>query len=225
MASRPPPAVFIVDHDDESRSHVGRWLKAVDVHHQAFSAPADFLARLREDSRGILLLDCDGPDVHGLELLNQLRHRETRLPVIMMSARADVPTAMQAVKRGVIDFLEKPLDKRVLLATVQAGLAQEAEHFQAARRRRRLSQRFAELTPRENQVLEHLIVGRANKEIAREFGVSTQAIDAHRKRILRKIGINTVTELAWLASLLGRPLPESIRRFADGDGLHDQPAR
>ena len=224
MASRQAPSVFLVDYDDDARLHVSRWLKAVDVHYQLFATPADFLVCLREDSRGVLLLDDDGPDVQGLELLNQLRLRETRLPVIMMSARADVPTAMQAVKRGVIDFLEKPLDKRVLLATVQAGLAQEAEHFQAARRRRLLTQRFAELTPRENQVLEHLIVGRANKEIAREFGISTQAIDAHRKRILRKIGINTVTELAWLAALLGRPLPESIRRFADGDGLHDQPA-
>jgi FixJ family two-component response regulator len=214
MTSESRPTIIIVDDSSETCGILTRILEDQGFHVQTFGHPKAFLEEAALETAVTLIFDLRMPEIDGMTLFQTVRERGCQTPVIMISGYADVPVAVDAVKAGTFDFIEKPIDRERFLNAVDRALMQNAQQRADRTRHSDLCRRFQRLTPRETEVMQQLVNGRANKEIAAAFGVSTQAIDAHRKRILRKLEVENVTELAWLASEMGMQSPLTIR-YAD----------
>jgi two-component system response regulator FixJ len=194
--------VHIVDDDDALRRALQRLLRASGYVVPTYATAAAFLEAAPRLT-GCVLLDLRMPDMDGLEVQAQLNRRGIRLPVIVVTGHGDIPTAVQVMKAGALDFLEKPIDEDGLLAAVRASSHEGAqkirdgEAVQAARR-------LAELSPRERQVLDGIVAGRPNKLIAYDLNISVRTIEVHRARLLIRLGTHsmaTAIRLGVLAAL------------------------
>lgn len=202
--------VYVVDDDPGVCAGLRILLRSAGYEVETFTSARQFLTAIDSRREGCLLLDVRMPGMSGLELQRQLIDQDIPLPVIIITGHGDIQMAVHAVQAGAVDFLEKPVDNERLLNSISKALELNAELRDKRARRAEIEARFAQLTARETEVMQRLIAGRSNKEIAAEFGVSNQAIDAHRKRILRKLEVDTVTEIAWMAYIIGLPAPESL---------------
>ena len=187
--------VYVVDDDEAIRRSVRRLLEQVDLPIETFASVDEFLAVYSPARPGCLVLDVRMPGMSGIDLQQKLADDGIDLPVIIVTGHADVPMAVDAMRRGAIDFLEKPYRAQVLLDSVHRGLDRDR-----ARRRRRdeaasIAERFAQLTPREREVVDLVVSGKTNKEIASGIGVTPQAIDARRAKAMAKLGVQSVPEL------------------------------
>jgi RNA polymerase sigma factor (sigma-70 family) len=162
---------------------------------QVFADARSFLAAYRADMPGCLVVDLNMPGMSGLELQRYLKANGVQLPVIFLSGRADVPKAVRAVKEGAIDFIEKPFDYKRVVAVVQDCLKRSAEERAGQERRRQCSARLAQLTQREREVLELVVAGRMNREIAEKLDISIKTVEAHRARLMEKLEVNSLAEL------------------------------
>ncbi len=191
--------VFVVD-DDPGALESLRWmLQQADFHVQAFRSSREFLDSYRPEESGCLILDVRMPDMDGLELQEALRERKIRLPIIFITAYGDVPTCALAFRGGATDFLEKPVNDKVLLEHIERLMAQQAEcrgDIDATC----FGDRLSLLTPTETEVLEALILGRSIKEIARGRKVSVQTVWRHQTNIFHKIGVESHIELVRVAT-------------------------
>jgi two-component system, LuxR family, response regulator FixJ len=158
---------------------------------------------------GCILTDFHMPEIDGLQLQTRLTARGIRLPVIVMTGHGDVPAAVRAMKAGAMDFLEKPFQDGQLLAAITRALECNRQGLEAATRRMMATQRIAVLTPREREVLDLLVMGRSNKEIAKVLGTSPRTIDVHRARVFQKLEADTLPDLVHLvlAALPAEPSP------------------
>ncbi|MGA2254433.1 MAG: response regulator [Thermoguttaceae bacterium] len=191
--------VFVVD-DDPGALESLRWmLEQADFRVKAFSSSREFLDSYRPEETGCLVLDVRMPGMDGMELQEILRSRKIRLPIIFMTAYGDVPTCARAFRGGAIDFLEKPVNDKVLLEHIERLIAQE-EHRRNNSGDNRFGDRVSRLTPTETEVLKALIEGRSIKEIARARKVSVQTIWRHQMNIFQKIGVESHVELVRVAT-------------------------
>jgi FixJ family two-component response regulator len=194
--------VFVVDDDREVREYV-RWLlegKGFTV--KAFEDPQAFLDSYTDAGPACLVSDLRMPGLSGLDLQAQLAARGTDLPIIMISAYAEVSSAVQAMREGAIDFLEKPFDGHALVDRVTSALEANRESRRLAAQRAEVAAALARLTPRQKTVLEGLTAGKPSKIIASELGVSPRTIDVHRFRLMHALGAQSLPDLFRLVMLV-----------------------
>lgn len=192
------PTVFFVDDEAGVRKAVTRLLRSAQIGVTAFASAAEFLAAHDPDAPGCLLLDVDLPDISGLALQRALGGREARRPIIFLSGRADIPISVQAMKDGAVDFLTKPVRDEVLLDAVRGAFEKDRLARLARQEQAGIAARLASLTPREREVLDHIVTGELNKQVAGALGIAEKTIKVHRGRVMEKMGIRSVAELVRL---------------------------
>jgi FixJ family two-component response regulator len=192
------PVVYVVDDDDGMRRAVSALLGTVDYKAATFSRASEFLAAYRNDQPGCLILDVRMPEMSGLELQQKLARDGVLLPIILMTGHGDVPMAVQAMKEGAFDFLQKPFRDQDLLDRINGALQQDAETRASLEKSAEIRQRFASLTPRETEVLEMLVDGRANKVIAQDLALSERTVEIHRANVMEKMGVRSIAHLVRL---------------------------
>jgi FixJ family two-component response regulator len=202
-----PPAlgstVFVVDDDDAIRKAVSRLLRSAGITVTVFASPREFLAQYDPATPGCLVLDIAMPDFNGLQLQATLGEKGSILPIIFLTGHGDVSKSVQAMKHGAFDFLSKPVKDKDLLTAVRAAIERDAV---ARREQAKLSEIRAglnTLTPREREVLEHVVSGRLNKQIAGDLGITEATVKMHRARVMAKMKVQSVAELARLTERCG----------------------
>jgi FixJ family two-component response regulator len=194
--------VHVVDDDAELREYL-RWvLQGAGWQSVAHADATAFLAAYRDDGPACVVSDLYMPGMSGLELQGELARRGHGLPMIMISAQGEVKTAVQAMRDGAVDFLEKPFAPEQLLARVEACMARASASHADAIERRRLQARFDRLTPRQRAVLDGLIAGKPSKVIASELGLSPRTVDVHRFRIMHQLEADSLPELFRMVVLV-----------------------
>jgi FixJ family two-component response regulator len=197
------PLIHVVDDDDGFRTAVARLLRASGYDVALHESGERFLEAHPPDGPGCILLDLRMAGLSGLELQERLIGSNNDLPVIFLTGAGDIPTSVHAIKAGAEDFLSKPVSKEILLNAVRRAL----DRCESERRRRlelnSLRDRIARLTPREREVLALVVRGRLNKQIAGDLGTAERTIKAHRHRIMEKLEVKSVAELASIAERLG----------------------
>jgi len=201
--SDPAPTVYLVDDDVSVLRGLGRLLAAAGMKVAAFDSPREFLGRLDPAAPGCLILDVAMPGLNGLELQQALAARGSALPVVFLTGRGDIPMSVQAMKRGAADFLTKPVDDEMLLATIRNALEKNRASRTAREELAQVEKRLAKLTARERGVLERVVTGRLNKQIAAELGTVEKTIKVHRAHVMQKMGVRTLADLVRLAGRAG----------------------
>jgi FixJ family two-component response regulator len=196
------PIIHVVDDDPSFRTAVTRLLRAAKYEVRGYASASEFLASGPCAEPGCILLDLRMPGVGGLDLQQSLAQMEERLPVIFLTGHGDIPASVRAMKAGAVDFLTKPVRREALLGAVQNALAVDAKGRAARAVLRELRARYESLTPREREVLAHVLGGKLNKQIAFDLGTAERTIKAHRAAIMEKLRIQSVAELVRLAQEL-----------------------
>jgi FixJ family two-component response regulator len=201
----PPPTVFIVDDDASVLKSLSRLLRAARLQPVAYASPQEFLDRYDPHTPGCLVLDVAMPGLDGLQLQQALHAKGSAPPIIFLTGHGDIPMSVRAMKRGAIDFLTKPVNDEDLLKAIRLALEMDRSSRQARAELDDIRQRLATLTPREREVLEHVITGQLNKQIAGDLGTAEKTIKVHRARVMEKMGVHSVAELVHLAErVIGR---------------------
>ncbi len=202
--SAAPPMVHVVDDDVAFLKAVTRLLRAGGYEVKTFNSAAGFLESLPPaDSPGCVIMDLQMPGFNGLELQNALARTDRPLPLVFLTGHGDIPTSVQAMRQGAEDFLTKPVKKQALFDALERALARDARERAQRARQRALRARFDALTPREREVLAHILSGQLNKQVAGDLGASERTIKAHRANLMAKTGVQSVAELARLAQEAG----------------------
>ena len=205
LAPRPSPlpTIFIVDDDLSFRQAIERLVRTGGYAVQTFASATEFLQFARPDEPGCVLLDLDMPGLSGLELQSALAREENRLPIIFLTGKGNISTTVPAMRAGAEDFLTKPTRKQVLFAAIERALARDSQDREQRVRRRELQARFDALTPREREVLTHVLSGQLNKQIAASLNTAERTIKMHRANLMTKLQVESVAELAQLAQTAG----------------------
>jgi FixJ family two-component response regulator len=196
------PSVLVIDDDPEFRDSVARLLRTVGLQTRQFSSVADFLKADPTEGPTCLVLDVRLPGQSGLDLQRELTATQRQLPIIFMTAHADVPMSVQAMKGGAIEFLTKPFRDQDLLDAVEAGLTRDRARREGDRVLRGLRERFNSLTSREREVMIEVAAGRLNKQIANTIGISESTVKVHRTHLMRKMKARSLPELSRMADML-----------------------
>jgi two-component system, LuxR family, response regulator FixJ len=192
--------VHVVDDDAAVRRSLERMLDSAGLHAISYVSSLAFLDAAPNLLPGCLLLDIKMPGMDGLELQAVLRQRDVLIPVIMMTGQSDVQSAVRAMKAGAVDFIEKPYSDDVLLSAIEAALAR-VDRADLDRETSEAAKRIATLTPREHEVLVALVMGRPNKVIASDLGISIRTVEVHRARMMDRLGVRQFAEAVRLAVL------------------------
>ena len=192
---RTGPTVFVVDDDDGMRAALSTLLSTVGYTTGVFSSAQDFLQRYKPDEPGCLVLDIRMPEMSGLELQQHLNRTGSMLPVIFITGHGDVPMAVQAMKEGAFEFIQKPFRDQDLLDRINHALQLDAENRKTVARRAEVLRRQESLTPRERQVMDMVVDGGANKVIAIDLGLSERTVEIHRAKVMEKMAARSVAHL------------------------------
>lgn len=195
--------VFIVDDDDFMRSAMRRLFASNGIAAEIYASGMEFLDQAPFERGGCVLLDVRMPGLNGLEVQAALKQRRIELPVIFLTASADVPIAVSAMREGAVDFLEKPFENEDLLARVRGALERHQNQRRGSVEREDVQRRLASLTARERSVLDLVVAGQTNKEIARTLGASFRTIEIHRRHVMEKMAVSTLADLVRLKLLEG----------------------
>ena len=196
------PSVLVIDDDPEFRDSVVRLLRTVGLPARQFSSVPDFLKADPPDGPTCLVLDVRMPGRSGLDLQRDLAAANRQVPIIFITAHADVPMSVQAMKGGAIEFLTKPFRDQDLLDAVENGLARDRTRQESERAFAMLKARFDMLSPREREVMLHIVAGRLNKQIANDIGLAEGTVKVHRTHLMRKMEARTFPELCRMADIL-----------------------
>ena len=194
-----PATVFIVDDDEAVRDSLRWLLEANGYRVRCYDSGERFLAELDPSMVGVIVLDVRMPGMSGLELQERLIARKSALPIIFVTGHGDVPMAVNTMKKGAVDFLEKPFNEAELRALIAKMLEQATQQAAEDQARREHEVLLARLTAREQQVLERIVAGRLNKQIADDLGISIKTVEAHRANIMEKLQVSTVADLMKVA--------------------------
>ena len=193
------PTVFVVDDDEAVRGGLQRLVEAVGLNVEPYASAQEFLDSYHPEQHGCLVLDIRMPGMGGLDLQEQLAKKGIRLPVIILTGHADVPLAVRALKGGAIDLIEKPFNSQVLLDRIQQAIQQDAERQRQSAEESQIGQRLARLTPREKEVMQMMVTGKASKVIAIDLGISERTVEFHRANIMKKMQARTLAELIHMS--------------------------
>jgi len=199
----PLPTVFLVDDDPAVLKGLARLLRSVGQASASFSSAREFLERYDPAAPGCLVLDVAMPGLDGLALQAALVAHGRDLPIIFLTGKGNIPMSVRAMKRGAVDFLTKPVNVDDLLPAIRSAIEQDRRGRQARAEIAEIKERLARLTPRERQVLDHVIAGQLNKQTAAELGTVEKTIKVHRGRIMEKMKVHSVAELVRLAGIAG----------------------
>jgi FixJ family two-component response regulator len=208
--------VYIVDDDDAIRDSLSMLIQSDDLDCMAFQSAESFLLNFIPDISGCLLLDVRMPGMSGLDLQRQLKEQDTRLPIIVMSGHADIPTAVEMMKNGAVDFYTKPFDNMMMLDSVKLCLKQSEQLRKQVSFENTVDERIHTLTKRETEVLTGVLEGKASKVIAYDLGISVKTVDVHRSRIMDKMKVRSLAELVRTIlnsnkqNLLQQPLKSQV---------------
>ncbi|AEI76745.1 Transcriptional regulatory protein FixJ [compost metagenome] len=191
--------VFIVDDDEAMRDSLTWLLEGNGYQVRSFTSAEQFLAAYDASQVSCLILDVRMPGMSGPELQERMLAEQIDIPIVFITGHGDVPMAVSTMKRGAIDFIEKPFDESELRALVERMLTKARTDHSAAREQRAAKDLLGKLTTREQQVLERIVAGRLNKQIADDLGISIKTVEAHRANIMEKLNVNTVADLLRLA--------------------------
>lgn len=192
------PCVYIVEDEYPVRHSLGLIMETAGYDYRTFENAEEFLQNYSPGQPGCLLLDVNLPGLNGDELQAELARRKIHLPIIFLTAYADIPTTVRVIKAGAVDFLTKPVPRDLLIERIQAVLLQEVQvREQSEEQALGMSQQYG-LTSRELEIMTLVVEGHSNKEIARKLGISYRTVEIHRARILKKTGTTTPLELARL---------------------------
>jgi len=194
-----PNTVFIVDDDEAVRDSLRWLLEANGYRVKSFSGAEDFLEAYDPEQIGVLIVDVRMPGMSGLELQEELIARKAPLPIVFITGHGDVPMAVSTIKKGAVDFLEKPFNETDLRAIVARMLQQANERASQAQAKKNQQAVLSRLTSREQQVLERIVAGRLNKQIAGDLNISIKTVEAHRANIMEKLEVTTVADLMKIA--------------------------
>jgi two-component system, LuxR family, response regulator FixJ len=195
-----PPTVFVVDDDKQFLDSLVVLLEALEFHVRGFSTPSSFLNYYRAEMHGCLVLDIRMPRQSGLQMYEQLIRDDKRLPVIFITAHADVSTAVAAMKSGAIEFLEKPFDRETLLERVRKALDLDAQSRQQDAQYAAITDRIELLSARERETLTLIQAGESNKSMAARLFLTERAVEMRRSTIMRKLQVRSLAELLELAT-------------------------
>jgi two-component system, LuxR family, response regulator FixJ len=187
--------VHVIDDDDAVRDSISMLLETVGLEHALYPSAKEFLDQLNPDLGGCLVVDIRMPGMSGLELQEELNARSVGLPIIFITGHGDVPMAVEAMRRGALDFIRKPFREQDLLDRVNEALDAEAAGREARLAHSQLQERYETLSPREREVFERVAGGQANKVIAIELSISERTVEIHRAQVMKKMGTRTLAQL------------------------------
>lgn len=190
--------VFVVDDDASVRKSLGRLLRSVGHTVESFASAEEFLDASQPTVPACAILDLAMPGLNGLELQERIAEKQLTFGVVFLTGHGDITASVNAMKHGAVDFLTKPVDEACLLTAVDAALASQIEVFAKRVEVSTLEHRFAALTKREREVMELVVTGQLNKQVAAELDISEKTVKAHRAQVMRKTGARTLAELVHL---------------------------
>jgi len=214
MPTLPSPTVFVVDDDAAIRKAVSRLLRSAGIAVTDFVSPREFLTQYDPAMPGCLVLDIAMPGFDGLQLQTILGEKGCTLPIIFLTGHADVSKSVQAMKGGAFDFLTKPVNAKNLLPAIRAAIERDAVARRVQANLSEIRARLDALTPREREVLEHIVAGKLNKQIASDLGISEATVKMHRARVMAKMKVQSVAELACLMERCGIRGTNSLKSAA-----------
>lgn len=191
--------VYVVDDDEAVRDSLQWLLEGQDYRVRTFESAEAFLSRYEAREVACLIADIRMDGMSGMELQERLLERQSPLPIVFITGHGDVPMAVESMKKGALDFIQKPFDEAQLLGLVERMLAKAHESFSVHQQAASREALLAKLTSRETQVLERIVAGRLNKQIADDLGISIKTVEAHRANIMEKLNANTVADLLKVA--------------------------
>ena len=201
------PTVYVVDDDESVCRALARLIRSVGLAAETFHSAKAFLDHTPPDGPACLVLDVRLPGASGLDLQAALSQAGRDLPIVFITGHGDVPTTVRAMKGGAIDFLQKPFNDQELLDCVQRAIARSRTQRTERAERAELERRFQALTPREREILLHVVTGKLNKQIAGDLGIAEKTIKVHRGRVMEKMQAGSVAELVRMAEKLDQSLP------------------
>lgn len=191
--------VFVIDDDAAVLNALARLLRSIGLNAATFATPQAFLEQFDPSLSGCLVLDVAMPTLNGLELQQELANRGSELPVIFLTGHGDIPMSVRAMKQGAADFLTKPVHDQDLIAAVHAAIEKDRINWRTRAELAGIHQRLATLTPRELEVMKHVVAGRLNKQIAADLGTTEKTIKVHRAHLMAKLKVRTLADLVRLA--------------------------
>jgi two-component system response regulator FixJ len=195
--------VHVIDDDDAVRDSLAFLLASSGIQAETHTSAAVFLERFREASVGCVVTDIRMPDISGIDLLRRVKEMNPALPVIVITGHGDVPLAVEAMKLGAADFLEKPFDDDALIAAIRAALDRDRVRDEQEARIAEFKNRLASLSAREREVLEGLVAGHPNKIIAYDLGISPRTVEVYRANVMTKMKASTLSDLVRMALVTG----------------------
>ena len=195
--------LYLVDDEPAVRKALSRLLRSAGYEVTAFGSAKEFMQQHVAAAPGCLVLDVTMPEITGIELQEWLARTRSPLPIIFITGNGDIPTSVRAMKAGAVDFLTKPVKEADLLRAIEIALRRGRETRQTRAEVNAIQERLATLTPREREVLEHVVSGQLNKQIAGDLGTVEKTIKVHRARVMEKMGVQSLAELARLAERMG----------------------
>ncbi|WP_050421645.1 response regulator transcription factor [Bradyrhizobium tropiciagri] len=196
------PSVLVIDDDPEFRDSVARLLRTIGLDARQFSSVPEFLKADPPEGPTCLVLDVRMPGQSGLDLQRELTAANRQVPIIFITAHADVPMTVQAMKGGALEFLTKPFRDQDLLDAVEAGLARDRARREREGALAALRERFDTLSSRERDIMLHVVAGRLNKQIANDIGIAESTVKVHRTNLMRKMKARSLPELSRMADML-----------------------
>jgi two-component system response regulator FixJ len=195
--------VYVIDDDEAVRQALAFQMGSAGIDVRTYESATAFLKVVPTVQTGCIITDVRMPDLSGIDLLHRLRELKVAAPVIVITAHGDIPLAVEAMRMGAVDFLEKPFDDEVLLASVRSALDRGTRDQQRQAERSSIERRLAVLSKRERDVLEGLVAGRANKQIAYDLGISARTIENYRANLMIKMQAATLSDLVRMALTAG----------------------
>lgn len=195
MTNHDPSVVHVVDDDEAVRDSISMLLDTVGITHRLYGSAIEFLDGYSADTRGCLVLDIRMPEMTGLELQEELGRRGIGLPIIFITGHGDIPMAVEAMRRGALDFIRKPFGEDDLLGRINEALTRDAETHAQHAALEELKERYATLSPRELEVFARVADGQANKVVAIELGISERTVEIHRAQVMQKMKARSLAQL------------------------------
>ena len=202
MSTQDVPTVFIVDDDRDVRESLQELLESVGLHSKSFATAQEFLSSQHSDGPSCLILDVRLPGISGLDLQHELKRGKASIPIIFLTAHADVPMSVRAMKSGAVEFLTKPFRQQDLLDAVQRSLARDRIVREKQRDNAELRQRYSALSIREREVMNLVVSGMLNKQIAAALDASEATVKMHRSQVMKKMQAQSLPELVRMADKL-----------------------
>ncbi len=198
-----PALAVVVDDDPSVRDALDSLLRSIGLQTQVLGSPAELLQASLPDLPGCIVLDVRLPGISGLDLQDQLAAQGIHLPIVFMTGHGDIPMTVRAMKAGAVDFLSKPFRDQDMLDAVSAAIERDRQRRQESAARDSLDSRYATLTPREREVMAHVVAGLMNKQVAGVLNLSEITVKIHRGNVMRKMGVRSLADLVRHAEALG----------------------